>query len=76
MYARFGLFIRGEWQRAADGSTAQVMSPVTENPLGEVPVAGIADTEAALAASAEALPRGALHPLSRGPTPCMPSPTR
>src|SRR5260370_6225068 len=55
MYARFGLFIRGEWQSAADGSTAQVMSPVTENPLGEAPVAGIADPEAALAASAEGL---------------------
>ena len=55
MYAGFGLFIGGEWRRAADGATASVLSPVTENPLGEAPVASAADTEAALAAAAEGL---------------------
>ena len=51
MYAQFGLFIGNEWQRAADGATAAVISPVTENALGEAPVAGVADTEAAIAAA-------------------------
>ena len=55
MYTRFGLFIGGEWRQAADGATAPVMSPVTEDPLGEAPVAGVADTEAALAAAAVGL---------------------
>ena len=55
MYAAFGLFIAGEWRQAADGAAAPVMSPVTENPLGEAPLAGAADTEAALAAAAQGL---------------------
>jgi succinate-semialdehyde dehydrogenase/glutarate-semialdehyde dehydrogenase len=57
MYTRFGLFIDGTWRRAADGQTAPVMSPVSETALGDVPVAGIADTEAALAAAEEGLAR-------------------
>jgi succinate-semialdehyde dehydrogenase / glutarate-semialdehyde dehydrogenase len=48
MYERYGLFIDGRWQGAADGGTASVLSPVTEKPLGEAPVAGPADTEAAV----------------------------
>ena len=47
MYDRFGLFINGAWTAAADGATAPVFSPVTEQALGNVPVAGVADTEAA-----------------------------
>ncbi len=53
MYARFGLFIDGAWRASADGATAPVFSPVTEQSLGDCPVASAADTEAALA-SAEA----------------------
>lgn len=53
MYARFGLFIDGAWRASADGVTAPVFSPVTEQSLGDCPVASAADTEAALA-SAEA----------------------
>jgi succinate-semialdehyde dehydrogenase/glutarate-semialdehyde dehydrogenase len=34
MYERYGLFIDGRWQGAADGGTAPVLSPVTEKPLG------------------------------------------
>ena len=55
MYAAFGLFIGGELRRAADGATAPVMCPVTENPVGEAPLAGVADTEAARAAAAQRL---------------------
>lgn len=52
MYDAFGLFINGNWTPALDGKTAPVFSPVSERPLGEVPVAGVADTEAAIASAA------------------------
>ncbi len=51
MYARFGLFIEGAWRASADGATAPVFSPVTEQSLGDCPVASVADTEAALASA-------------------------
>jgi succinate-semialdehyde dehydrogenase / glutarate-semialdehyde dehydrogenase len=57
MYANFALFIGGVWRPAADGKTVPVLSPVSEMPLGEVPVAGIADTEAAITAAGEGLAR-------------------
>lgn len=52
MYDRFGLFIDGTWTAALDGGVAPVFSPVTEQALGNVPVAGVADTEAAIASAA------------------------
>jgi succinate-semialdehyde dehydrogenase/glutarate-semialdehyde dehydrogenase len=52
MYANYGLFIGGGWCAAADGGRAPVVSPVSEKPLGEVPVASRADTEAALDSAA------------------------
>ena len=51
MYEDYGLFIDGAWRAAASGDTAQIASPVTEKPLGEVPVASAADTEEALASA-------------------------
>ena len=51
MYARFGLFIAGQWQASATGATAPVFSPVTEQSLGDCPVASAEDTEAAIAAA-------------------------
>jgi succinate-semialdehyde dehydrogenase / glutarate-semialdehyde dehydrogenase len=51
MYERFGLYIAGEWRPAANGAKAAVISPVTETSLGEVPVAGVADTQEALHAA-------------------------
>ncbi len=53
MYEKFGLFIDGKWRSAANRATLPVLSPVTENPVGEAPAATIADTEAAIT-SAEA----------------------
>jgi succinate-semialdehyde dehydrogenase/glutarate-semialdehyde dehydrogenase len=53
MYAGFGLFIGGGW--VLGSGTVEVMSPVTEKPLGEVAVAGPGETEAALDAAARAL---------------------
>jgi succinate-semialdehyde dehydrogenase / glutarate-semialdehyde dehydrogenase len=54
MYQTFGLFIGGSWSSASGGS-AQVISPVTERPIGEAPVATRADTEAAIAAAERGL---------------------
>ena len=51
MYQNFGLFIDGKWRGASDGSTADVLSPVTQGALGAVPVATTADTHQALVAA-------------------------
>ncbi len=55
MYSQFGLFIDGGWTPGTQ--TAEVISPVTEKPLGAVPMATAEDTKAALDAAARALPR-------------------
>jgi succinate-semialdehyde dehydrogenase/glutarate-semialdehyde dehydrogenase len=52
MYEQFGLFIAGAWRPASNGAAAPVFSPVTGRPLGQAPVAGVADTEDAIAAAA------------------------
>ncbi|PZQ52461.1 MAG: NAD-dependent succinate-semialdehyde dehydrogenase [Rhodovulum sulfidophilum] len=54
MYERFGLLLDGAW-RPAEGGLAPVVSPVTERPLGEAPVATRADTEAAIESAARGL---------------------
>jgi succinate-semialdehyde dehydrogenase/glutarate-semialdehyde dehydrogenase len=51
MYQKFGLYIDGNWRGASDGETADVLSPVTQNALGVVPVATAVDTQEALAAA-------------------------
>jgi succinate-semialdehyde dehydrogenase/glutarate-semialdehyde dehydrogenase len=51
MYDRFGLFINGAWKAAQDGKLEPVFSPVTEQSLGDCPVAAVADTDAAIAAA-------------------------
>jgi succinate-semialdehyde dehydrogenase/glutarate-semialdehyde dehydrogenase len=55
MYQNYGLFIDGRWRGASDGGAAAVLSPVTEKPLGEAPVATSADTEAAIEAASRGL---------------------
>jgi len=55
MYGELGLFINGEWQAARSGKTYPVTNPATEEPLGQAPSAGAADTEAAIAAAARGL---------------------
>ena len=54
MYQPFGLFIDGAWRGATDSGTAPVLSPVTERPLGDTPVATIGDTAAAIDAAERA----------------------
>ncbi len=55
MYQNFGLFIGGAWGGGTGDGSAPVVSPVTEQPLGEVPHAAAADTEAAIDAAARGL---------------------
>jgi succinate-semialdehyde dehydrogenase / glutarate-semialdehyde dehydrogenase len=55
MYQTFGLFIDGKWRGASDGGTAPIMSPVTERPIGEAPVATRTDTDDALNSAARGL---------------------
>ncbi|RWR27581.1 NAD-dependent succinate-semialdehyde dehydrogenase [Sinirhodobacter populi] len=55
MYSQFGLFIDGSWIPGA--VTAEVISPVTEKPLGTVPAATADETRAALDTAARALPK-------------------
>lgn len=54
MYADYGLFIDGNWTKGS--GSAEVISPVTERPLGRVAVAAASDTQAAIEAAARALP--------------------
>ncbi len=54
MYEQYGLFISGRW--TSSSRTADVISPVTEQPLGQVPLASREDTLAALDAAHHALP--------------------
>ena len=55
MYQDFGLFLVGVWCPASDRGTADVFSPVTEEPLGGVPVATLSDAEEAIAAAGRGL---------------------
>ncbi len=55
MYQDFGLFIDGSWVKPAD--SMDVLSPVTEKPLGQVPSASPEETARAIDAAARALPR-------------------
>lgn len=55
MYSQFGLFIDGHWTPGT--VTGEVISPVTEKPLGQVPVATAEETGAAIGAAARALPK-------------------
>lgn len=62
MYRQYGLFIGGQWQAGRSAATAPVFSPVTEQSLGDCPVASAVDTEAALAAAAGGLTAWAATP--------------
>jgi succinate-semialdehyde dehydrogenase/glutarate-semialdehyde dehydrogenase len=59
MYDRYGLSIRGVWQKAGSGATSPVQSPLTELSLGDCPVASVEDTLAAITAAEAGLGRDA-----------------
>jgi succinate-semialdehyde dehydrogenase/glutarate-semialdehyde dehydrogenase len=50
-YTDLGLFIDGEWGPGSGGRTTPVLNPATEEVLGELPLASIADLDRALAAA-------------------------
>jgi succinate-semialdehyde dehydrogenase/glutarate-semialdehyde dehydrogenase len=52
MYDRFGLFIDNEWRAASNEATKPVMSPVSGEEVGAIPMATSADAAAALASAA------------------------
>lgn len=54
IYQPGGLYIDGGWQDGG-GGTAPVISPTTGESLGEAPVAGLGDTQSALAAASAGL---------------------
>jgi acyl-CoA reductase-like NAD-dependent aldehyde dehydrogenase len=51
------MFIDGESQPALDGRTSVVVAPATGEQIAEVPAAGPADVDAAVAAAEAAFPR-------------------
>lgn len=53
MYTNFGLFIGGHWSKGS--ALGEVVSPVTEKPLGSVPLASLEDTRRALDAATAGL---------------------
>lgn len=53
MYTNFGLFIGGHWSKGS--ALGEVVSPVTEKPLGSVPLATLEDTRRALDAATAGL---------------------
>ena len=57
MYSGLGLMLDGAWRRASDGKTLPVVSPVTEEAIGAIPAATLADVEEALASSSAAFAR-------------------
>jgi succinate-semialdehyde dehydrogenase/glutarate-semialdehyde dehydrogenase len=48
MYERFGLFIDNEWRSASDQASKPVISPVSEEVVGAIPMATDADIAAAI----------------------------
>ncbi len=51
MYENYGLFIDGAWGASSDGSTMAVLSPVTEQSIGDCPTASSIDTARAIQAA-------------------------
>lgn len=52
MYEKYGLFIDGAWRGTGAGGTGEVTSPVSEKPLGKIPLAGSEDTAEAIESAA------------------------
>ena len=51
MYPELGLYVDGEWRQGGSGRTAPVLNPATEEILGQVPMATIADLDDAIRAA-------------------------
>lgn len=53
-----GLFIDNEWVKPASGEREAVLNPANENVIGEAPVGGESETEAAIGAARDAFDTG------------------
>lgn len=51
MYSNTQLYIQGQWQDAQSGESLAILNPATEQEIGRVAKAGIADLDLALAAA-------------------------
>jgi succinate-semialdehyde dehydrogenase/glutarate-semialdehyde dehydrogenase len=51
LYSGYGLFINGQWRGATGGQTREVIDPTNEEVIGHIPVANLADIEAAVNAA-------------------------
>jgi len=51
VYPELGLYVDGEWRQGGSGRTAPVLNPATEEILGQVPMATIADLDDAIRAA-------------------------
>ena len=60
------LFIGGRWQQPSSGQRISVISPHTEQPIGETPEATAADVDNAVTAARDAFDNGAWPRLSHG----------
>ncbi len=56
MYKELSLFIDGNWLSRTTGGTQAVINPATEVALGELPLAGLSELDAALRAADKAFP--------------------
>ncbi|UXM94419.1 NAD-dependent succinate-semialdehyde dehydrogenase [Bartonella sp. HY329] len=54
MYARFGLFIDGQWQMASSGAQLEVINPANQQHLGYITLANASDTKRAITAAVDA----------------------
>ena len=52
------LYIGGEWVKPQSGATEEVLNPANEDVIGLAPMAGVAETEAAIAAARNAFDHG------------------
>ena len=55
MYKKFGLYIDGAWRAAKEGKSREVIDPATEEAVGTIPSASVADLDAALTAAQKGL---------------------
>jgi succinate-semialdehyde dehydrogenase/glutarate-semialdehyde dehydrogenase len=64
-YTALGMYIDGAWCGGSDGRTAPVLNPATEEILGQVPLASIADLDRALAAAVRGFATWKAMPIAR-----------
>ncbi|TFH67719.1 aldehyde dehydrogenase family protein [Gammaproteobacteria bacterium LSUCC0057] len=58
------LYINGRWQQPLSATYQTVCNPATEEPIGEAPLGGVADLDAAIVAAREAFDHGPWPTLS------------